>query len=260
MKKKLNLMTAMILALVLTMSLAPSVAAVDTVDLETKCGITVKLQRQNGNPVANVDVTLHQVGVGRIENSNLYFDLDADLGTEIKLDGLTAEENTANAAKLRELINALPETEEDQEPAVPSWTVKSDENGAAKFENMPVGVYLVQSDATSRYRAITPFLVYLPYTNEEGTDWETELEISPKVSVKPSRPQDPEIIIPDPEIPLDPTDPPVEPPVDIPDPNVPLEELPQTGLLQWPVPIMAMAGLLLFALGWVTDRKAKKAD
>ena len=33
--------------------------------------------------------------------------------------------------------------------------------------------------------------------------------------------------------------------------------LPQTGQLNWPIPVMAISGMLLFAFGWVTDRKYK---
>ena len=31
--------------------------------------------------------------------------------------------------------------------------------------------------------------------------------------------------------------------------------LPQTGQLNWPIPFMACSGVLLFAVGWVLDRK-----
>ena len=38
---------------------------------------------------------------------------------------------------------------------------------------------------------------------------------------------------------------------DTPDkPNTPGSHLPQTGQLNWPVPVLAGAGLVLFALGW----------
>ena len=35
----------------------------------------------------------------------------------------------------------------------------------------------------------------------------------------------------------------------------------QTGLLQWPIPVMSAAGLMFFSLGWVMLRNTrKKAD
>ena len=33
--------------------------------------------------------------------------------------------------------------------------------------------------------------------------------------------------------------------------------LPQTGLLQWPVPVMAMAGLVLFMVGFASEKRRK---
>lgn len=45
--------------------------------------------------------------------------------------------------------------------------------------------------------------------------------------------------------------PPEEPPTtDIPPELPPTTNLPQTGLLQWPIPVMAILGLVLFSLGW----------
>lgn len=42
---------------------------------------------------------------------------------------------------------------------------------------------------------------------------------------------------------------------DIDDPDTPLARLPQTGVLWWPVPFLAMGGLLLFVLGWALNRR-----
>lgn len=35
----------------------------------------------------------------------------------------------------------------------------------------------------------------------------------------------------------------------------PGEEIPQTGLLWWPVPVLALSGMVLFAAGWIINRK-----
>ena len=50
-----------------------------------------------------------------------------------------------------------------------------------------------------------------------------------------------------------------EPPadlLDIEDEEVPLARLPQTGLLWWPVPVMAVSGVVLFLVGWKKSREA----
>ena len=61
--------------------------------------------------------------------------------------------------------------------------------------------------------------------------------------------------IPDVDIPDDPT-----PGVDVPTPNQPTpekpdEKLPQTGMLWWPVPVLAVSGMGCFLAGWVKERK-----
>ena len=62
--------------------------------------------------------------------------------------------------------------------------------------------------------------------------------------------------IPDNPPPGDPGDPPEE----IPEEEVPLATLPQTGLLQWPIPVMAAAGLLLVAVGLLSERKRRAGN
>lgn len=46
------------------------------------------------------------------------------------------------------------------------------------------------------------------------------------------------------------------PTIEIPDEDVPLAMLPQTGLLWWPVPVMAMAGIALVIFGVCANWKA----
>lgn len=37
--------------------------------------------------------------------------------------------------------------------------------------------------------------------------------------------------------------------------NPVMSSLPQTGQLNWPVPVLAVSGVVLFAFGWALDRK-----
>ena len=68
-------------------------------------------------------------------------------------------------------------------------------------------------------------------------------------------PDEDEFIIPDDDVPLG--DLPDEELEDILDEEPPLAILPQTGLLQWPIPVMCAAGLLLIALGLLSEQKRK---
>ena len=287
--KKLKLLTSMLLTLVLIVSLMPAAMAAEqaTVDPETDRGtVTITLKRTDGETlVPDVNVTLHQVGVGRTANNNLFFDLvpalagtqtDGESPAAVTLDGLTAAQNTAYAAALKKAINNL---SDEEKATVSSWTVKTGEDGKAVFAGnegdggLHVGVYLVQSEKRGGYQPITPFLIYLPITETEngGSHWETDVAASPKVEYKTSGgntkpdpkpdpdPDDPPTDIPEEEVPLGPGefpddegDPGLE---DIFDEEPPLAMLPQTGLLQWPIPVMAMAGLLLVALGLLSEQK-----
>lgn len=47
-----------------------------------------------------------------------------------------------------------------------------------------------------------------------------------------------------------------DPGIEVPDDTPPLAELPQTGLLWWPVPVMAAGGIVFVAIGLYTKRKA----
>lgn len=42
--------------------------------------------------------------------------------------------------------------------------------------------------------------------------------------------------------------------IELDDPDVPLGDLPQTGQLWWPVPILAIAGLMLMIVGIIRRR------
>ena len=271
MKKSWNLMTAIALAAALLLPLTPEAAADvrQTVDPEKDTGaITLTLKGASG-AAADVEVTLYQVGKGTVVNNNLVFELvgglrDAELEKPVELNGLTAEENIANAAALKAAIEKLQNTQTGD--VVPTWSDKTNDEGVVTFTSLPVGVYLVvQTSRSSVYYSITSFLMYLPMTNEDGTAWEFAEMASPKLQRRSSggdggggEPQLPPVVVPDPDVPLGPVEP-EEPGEEIPDPEVPLAQLPQTGMLQGPVPVLALVGILLFSTGWMMDQKGRKA-
>lgn len=290
--KKWNLLTAILLTAAMTVAMLPGAAAAGSdsskrdVDLEKDRGtIDVVLKSPYGNPQAGIEITIYQVGTGRIEDGNLYFDLvevlrPAEGEDAIDLNGLSAAANTATAAKLQRKLSQM-DAEQFVDGSQPgavagkdqilAWAANTNEKGVASFKDLPVGVYLVvQTGVSDDYYNITSFLAYLPMTNEAGTGWDYTMEIDPKLEARPGcgNEPDPPIDIPDPEPPkVAPPEPPIEvidpepePPIDIPDPETPKGELPQTGMLQWPIPLMAMAGLVLFSLGWLKEQKSRKAD
>ncbi len=269
MKNKFRVGVVLVLALTLILAMSSTAMAAGklTVDPEADKGsVSVTLvKKDSAIKVSNLDVTLYQVGSGKTENSNLVFELvDALASTRIKLDGLTAEANTNNAKVLKEAIDKL-----EEGVTVPTWTAMTNDGGVATFENLPVGVYLVVTGETINYKGIVPFLLQLPYTNATGDGWVMDVVSQPKVEARPYYP--PEEEVPDEEPPLSPGDPPEEeiPDGDVPqggaggfeeeifEEEVPLAELPQTGLLQWPIPVMVAVGLALVAIGAASERKQK---
>ena len=94
---------------------------------------------------------------------------------------------------------------------------------------------------------------YQPGTYPPGT-------YPPGVTPRPTSPV-PDIPIDDPDVPLgNMTPPPVNTSpdeIELDDPDVPLGDLPQTGQLWWPVPILAGAGVLLMLVGLVLRRRGE---
>lgn len=152
-------------------------------------------------------------------------------------------------------------------------TIGSD--GTVTFDSLEPGLYmLVQNRAASGYYAADPFLLGLPMP--EGETYLYDVAASPKVELRPSKgggggggsgdPGGGDPIPPGgPGVPGEPGDS-ANPPGDSDVPGDPLyaigdplnpgagltmEALPQTGQLNWPVPVLVVAGLVLFSAGWV---------
>ena len=104
-------------------------------------------------------------------------------------------------------------------------------NGVAKFNDLTSGLYLIYQEKAARgYSKLSPFLVTVPYDGvyDVTLDAKSELERNPS---------------------------PTEPPKDDSD-----EKLPQTGQLNWPVPVMAVSGVLFLLFGLVLCREPERED
>ncbi len=103
-------------------------------------------------------------------------------------------------------------------------------DGKAVFSNLELGLYLlVQSEASDGYEPLKPFLVSVPM-REDG-HYVYEVNAEGKFQLHPQ-----------------------------PQPTKPAEStLPDTGQRNWPIPALALLGLLLFSAGWIL-RFGKKQD
>lgn len=112
-------------------------------------------------------------------------------------------------------------------------TLTVGETGTVTFQNLKIGLYLITQDTPAQgYSALKPFLVSVPYM----VDGKYEYDVTAQVKSELER-------VPETTKATTPTGP----------------KLPQTGQLNWPVPVLVVLGLLLFSAGWVM-RFGKKKD
>ena len=256
MKKRLSLLLAAV------MLCCVSALAHNVPDL-TKDGSIHVTMRCEGEEVPGGTLTLYRVGEVQEESDNFSFRLTEDFaGSEAALDKLDAA-----------LASALKNYARDED--LEGVTADIDREGRAAFTGLKAGLYLlVQEKAAPGYYKADPFLVTLPMA-EDG-EYVYDVDASPKVEEKPDRPDKPDEpkephkpdqpkepekpIPPDkPDQPTEPDAPPKEPDqppvVEIPDTPPPLAPtLPQTGQLNWPVPVLAVLGMALLALGFLVKR------
>lgn len=110
----------------------------------------------------------------------------------------------------------------------------TDKNGTVTFSQLRAGLYLVVgSDAKSKGKTYcsAPFLVSVPELTENQTAWQYDVTANPK-----SEPEH--------------TTQPEDKPKDDTPPKKPKKNLPDTGILQWPIPVLAGSGLALMLIGW----------
>lgn len=195
-----------------------TVSAHETPDLTREGRISATL-RDGSATVAGGTLTCFRVGDVAENDGNFSFVLTEEFqNSGVSLENLTSREAEALAAFA--LKNNLPGS-----------TVSISDQGTALWEGLKPGLYLlVQQEPAKGYKLLSPFLVSLP-TFEDGV-YCYEVDASPKVSLEnaPTQPSKPT----QPTKPTKPSD----------------SVLPQTGQLNWPVPVLVVAGLFFILLGW----------
>lgn len=212
MRKRIAL-TLMALALVLGVAVRAN--ATESPDLERKCSLTLKMEWE-GEVLNGGSLTIFRVGlVDYVDGGWNFLPVPELEESGVSLDNL-------NDAQLPALLAQL--VRETQIPGVSAPV----QDGNAAFADLAAGLYLVtQEEPAEGFSPINPFLISLP--RWENGAYVYDLSALPKVAPEPL-PTEPST----PTEPSEPTGP----------------ELPQTGMLNWPVPVMAAAGLTLFVIGW----------
>ena len=245
------LAAVLLLALALCLVAAPAGAVfTGEVDLNrSDCSITLELGDGSGDPEKDLiggEISLYLVAGISDGPEGCYYDTTAGafagsaaVRTIPTMSSAELESaNAAIAAALERECGTRAITPLDRQPI---------KNSGVKFENLKVGLYLLsQTQASDRQRKITPFLLSVPSENDgstAGSELEYHVTATPKAGYYAPPPT---------PTPVPPTPTPTPPPK--------RTNLPQTGQLWWPVPVMGLLGIGMIACGLVLRRKEKRAS
>lgn len=202
----------LLLALSVLISLPLTAYAHDVPQDRDDCSIEV-IVRYDGENVDGGTLTAIRVGYVDEEDGNYFFSQEF---TNIRIEDVTS----SGAPKAQKEF--YENNKGNYDFYTQSQTVK---DGKATFTGLSTGLYLiVQNKAADGFSKLGAFLVSVPYMENGEYQYHVTASIKSELEREPE-PTEPE-----------PTDPP--------------PGLPQTGQLNWPVPLMVVAGLAFFAAGW----------
>lgn len=270
-------LAAVLAALTLLVWCAAPAFALEVVDLSRTGSIKVSLyDSETAEAVGGGTLTLYRVAKVQKDNANLSFVYTngfEDCGVEL---GDLSEGELAG--RLAEKIAATAE----------STTVEISDLGAAEFGDLEVGLYLVvQTTAAENYNVINPFLVSVPI--QENGSYVYDVDALPKVGTAAKKTPEPPDTPDTPDTPDKPEEEnpntPAAPGPDNPDgwvlgahgekiylnPEAPSPDnpngyvmgahgLPQTGQLNWPIPVLAVTGVVLVAAGIKLKKGTRKNE
>lgn len=238
---------ALLAALTLLLSTALTAYAVNgaSLDFSRTGSVTLTLKDGDGNPVSGGEITLYQVATLYLDGADMAYtptEAFADYIGELDVT------DTSLAETLADYVAG---------ESISGTALEIGTSGTVSFGGLELGLYLVTQTAESdNYETINPFLVTVPIDSDD--EWVYDVDASPKVgTVTPTEPQDPG----DPDDPGKPDEPNKSKP-DTPTPTTSktTSTLPQTGQLNWPVPLLGGCGVLLFALGWLLKNTERKEN
>lgn len=213
---------ALLLAAALLCIMGLPALAHDAVDIFREGSITVTM-RAGDTPVPGGTLTCYRVGAVWEDNGDFGFEPTGDfVGCGESLEDIQSVE------MVRSLVRYV------QNNRLEGTTKTIDENGTAIFDGLAAGLYLiVQKQAADGYFRTDPFVVGVP--RMEDGKYVYDVDASPKAEAEkePTQPME--------------------------DPGPDHTTLPQTGQLNWPVPVLVVLGLCIFSAGWVMRFGKKKA-
>lgn len=206
-----------VLVLLSTLILPAGAATIDT----SRTGSISASMTDKGRPVSGGSLTIYRVAEVKAIPGGYGFQL-----VEPYTESGVSLEDIASAGTAEALA------EYTRRNRIEGTTQRISRDGTVTFDDLPLGLYLVvQHEPAPGYFPLNPFLVSLPghedgqYIYDVNATPKLELDKAPKPPKEPTEPEETE-----PEQPDD-------------------DKLPQTGLVNWPVPVMAVGGIFLILLG-----------
>ncbi len=220
MKKSKRVLSAVWLCLLLFTILPWQAYAIDPIELDRDVTLTVHYQ-QDGKVMSGARFDIY-----RVADTTEYAKFTA----------------CGEFAGFSEQINELDDTKAWDclaekmltyaENIKPTASGKVDGKGVCAFKELKPGLYLVAGNAIQVGRVTytcKPFVVCLPQRDADAEVWDYAVDAAPKAGIPDEKPTTPE-----------------EP------------RLPQTGMLWWPVPVMACVGLAALCVGVVRRRNGER--
>lgn len=198
-------------------------AFAEDIELDKKGSIAVSLS-SDGNAVSGGNVTVYHIATLAHSDEGYVFSMtDSFKNSNILLDTITSRETAKEFFKYA------------VDNGIDGITESVDGNGNAAFDELELGLYLMaQNEAAEGFEEFEPFIITVPM-NSDGS-YVYDVDASPKIDIERDE-SDTESSAPE-----------SAPP-----------DIPQTGMLKWPVPVLAICGLLMFSFGWALCFRRKKS-
>lgn len=231
---------AFIMGIALVSANTAAVRAAEPADLDlTRTGaIELTLTDASGATVSGGAVTVYEVAELYLNDGNMAYEYTQSFADCKATLDVT---DTSLAATLVEYVNSNSISGEEK---------SIEDGGKVSFTNLELGLYLiVQTTESENYETISPFVVTVPIENN-GV-WDYTVDASPKVgTVTPTEeetepPTEEET---EPETSTE-TEQETEPETTTTTTTTSTPTLPQTGQLNWPIPLLAAGGCLFLILG-----------
>ncbi|WP_461810257.1 hypothetical protein [Faecalimonas sp.] len=199
-----------------------------------KFAIDVDLHIPNSKKVYDTQISLYRVATAEEdEMGNLHME-PIELYKDLVFDNYTEDKASILLEKLCERLQKPGTVQNETFHLPPLREERTGKDGKIHFNNLEAGVYvLVKWDNKEPANLnMLPIMVYLPTYHHQSDRWENTATIIPKfdwkTETKPS-------IVPD-------------------------TKLPQTGMVQWPVPVLVLAGLMFVGIGYCLYRRGAEDE